>query len=105
MVSGTGGKVLAGLMVVIGGVLLILNWGLYLSLWSIIGLLLGCFGLYGGALVFQEKYARGGTLAAAAGIVAWGLYPTHPLSTVLLATVMLLGIGGIVALILELVAD
>jgi len=96
---------IAGVMVVIGGILLVLSWGLSLSLWTIIGLLLGGLGIYGGTLVLRSFYARGGTMAAAAGIVAWGLYPTHPLSTLLLLTVVLLGVGGVIGLVLELAAD
>lgn len=105
MSSWTVAKAIAGLMGVIGGILLALTWGLYLSLWSIIGLLLGILGIYGGTLVLRSQYVRGGTMVAAAAVVAWGLYPKTLLSDLLLVTVIMMGVGGIMGLILELTAD
>jgi hypothetical protein len=98
-------KSVASVMAVIGGILLILSWGLYLSLWSIIGLALGGMGLYAGYLIFDAEYVRGGTIAAASAVIAWGLYPFNLFGSLVLVTILLLGIGGIVSLALELLAD
>jgi len=98
-------RAISGLLCVIGGIFLILSWGLYMSLWSIIGLLIGGIGIFGGTLVLREQYVRGGTMAAAAAVVAWGLYPKVLLTNLLLATVILMGVGGIMGLVLELAAD
>jgi len=95
----------ASVMAVIGGILLILSWGLYLSLWSIIGLVLGGMGLYSGYLIFDAEYVRGGTIAAASAVVAWGLLPFNLFGSLILVTILLLGIGGVIGLALELMAD
>jgi hypothetical protein len=98
-------KSVASVMAVIGGILLILSWGLYLSLWSIIGLALGGMGLYSGYLIFDAEYVRGGTISAACAVIAWGLYPFNLFGSLVLVTILLLGIGGVISLALELMAD
>ena len=98
-------KSIATVMVVMGGILLILSWGLYLSLWSIIGLILGCMGLYSGYLIFDAEYVRGGTISAASAVVAWGLYPFNLFGSLVLVTILLMFIGGVIGLALELLAD
>jgi hypothetical protein len=98
-------RAISGLLGVIGGILLILSWGMYLSLWSIIGLLIGGLGIFGGTLILRAQYVRGGTMAAAAAVVSWGLYPKVLLTDLLLVTVILMAVGGIMGLVLELTAD
>ena len=92
-------------MAVLGGILLIATWGIYTSLWTVIGVLLGAAALFGGGIMFKDEYVRGGTFSLVAAIVSWGLYPTHPLSGYLLAAVGLMTAGGVIGLVLELTAD
>jgi len=98
-------RAISGLLALFGGVLLIFTWGLYLSLWSIIGLALGGLAIYGAYLVFRSYYVRGGTMATAAGIVAWGLYPSHLISMPVLVAIIMLMAGGIMGIVLELAAE
>ena len=96
---------IGGVAAIVGGIIILATWGLYVSLWSIVGLLLGVLAMFGGALLFKHEYVRGGTMSAAAAIICWGLYPTHPLSTILLIAVSLMAVGGVIGLILEMTAD
>lgn len=96
---------IGGTIAVLGGLLLLGVWGLYLSLWTIVGIILGCLSMFGGSLIFSREYVRGGTMAAAAAIIAWGLYPTHPLSTIMLSTVLMMGVGGVIGIGLEVSAE
>jgi hypothetical protein len=99
------GRAIGGLFALVGGGALIATWGLYVSLWSLIGALLMGVSMFGGILIFKEEYVRGGTMSLIAAIIAWGLYPTHPLSGLLLAAVALMALGGVFGLVLELTAD
>lgn len=93
---------LGGLFAVLGGIILIVQWGLYTSLWTLLGIVFGCLAIYGGSLIMRDEPVRGGTISAAMAIVAWGLYPTHPLSTLMFAAVGLMVVGGVMGLSLEL---
>lgn len=98
-------KSVASVMAVIGGILLILSWGTYLSLWSIIGLIMGGLGLYAGYLIFDAEYVRGGTIGGALAVVSWGLIPFNLFGSWIFVPIILLGAGGITGLALELMAD
>jgi hypothetical protein len=56
-------------------------------------------------LIFDAEYVKGGTIAAASAVIAWGLYPFNLVGSLVLVTILLLGAGGIVSLALELLAD
>jgi hypothetical protein len=104
--SGTSvGRPIGGILAILGGLLLLGSWGLYASLWTLLGVVLGCAAMFGGAIIFKEEYVRGGTMSLIAAIISWGLYPTHPLSGYLLFAVGMMAAGGVLGLILELSAE
>jgi hypothetical protein len=95
------GRGFAGLLAIIGGILILAGWGMYVSLWAVLGAALGFLGIASGAFMMREEYARGGTTALAVAIIAWAFYP-NPITMIITGALALLAVGGIIGYILEL---
>jgi len=83
-----------------GGILLLLGWGMYYSLWSLMGLVLFAGALSSSGMILRERYAAGATLVMIILVIAYSLYP-QPFHGGITLSFVLLFAGGVSGYALE----
>ena len=99
----SGGNALRGLSAVIAvlsGAGILVMWGLYASIWSLVGVMLFFLGVGGGMLVWREQECDGAVPFVAAAIIGYYLFPIDYMPGVFRLAV----IGFIVAAIMAIAA-
>jgi hypothetical protein len=93
-------RALAAILCILGGVLLLLCWGMGMKFWSILGVILVVMALAAAYFIATRDYIAGATPAAVTGIVTiFVLLP--PRGLMLLAVVMLFAAAGLAYVLYE----